>query len=90
MPLVAPSVYLVTATTDAWCLASSCHVTGKADFQDRWPKLKFQAKPGAANTVVSCSFPEVERREEKKTEEEQKRKEKTEEDTRKVSHKKIE
>lgn len=63
-------------------------MAGKADFQDRWPNLKFQTKPGA-NTVVSCSFPEVERREEKKTEEEQKRKEKKEEESRKVSHRKI-
>ena len=64
-------------------------MTRKADFQDRWPKLKFQTKPGT-NIVVSCSFPEVERREEKKEEDdEQKRKEKKEEETRKVSHKKI-
>ena len=29
-PLVAPCVYLVTAIPDAWCLASSCHMAGKA------------------------------------------------------------
>lgn len=63
-------------------------MAGKADFQDRWLKLKFQIKP-SANTVVSHSFPEVEKREEKKPEEQQKRKKK-EEETRKVSHKKIE
>lgn len=65
-PLVAPSVYLVTATPDTSCLASSCHTAGKADFQDRWLKLKFQTKP-SANTVVSHCFPEVEKRAEKKT-----------------------
>lgn len=48
------------------------HMADKADFQDLWPRLKFQIQPGT-NTIVSCSFPEVKGREEKK--EKQKRKE---------------
>ena len=37
----------------------------KADFQDLWPRLKFQIQSGT-NTIVSCSFPEVKGREGKR------------------------
>ena len=48
------------------------HMADKADFQDLWPRLKFQIQSGT-NTIVSCSFPEVKGREEKR--QKQKRKE---------------
>lgn len=61
------------------------HMADKTDVQDLWPRPKLQIQLGT-NTIISCSFPEVKGREEKKGK--QKRKEKKKAGTWRVNSKK--